>query len=371
MEKNKNVVEMHSTWLAVNSIIGCTNGCKYCFLQATGDNTRKPKIIVPAKEAINQLMESKYYNPEIPIFLVPNTDPFLNESNIKEVHQLLECLAKLHLPNPITLSTKCLIPLDFVEYLSSLTKDGMKIVIYLSYSGLGKKYEPNVKHEDIESNFINLAKYHIPIINYFRTFIPENSDPKKIKEILDFVSKYTNVSVTTGLALKEDFIDKIDFWDVTKTKKSECLGAISLWPKAAYDYLFENYTHSQNNFQTNTCALAEILKKPSPGYYNTNECLKYNHCSQKQRELCAKYQNDNLFIPERLHLALTHLGIDDKNIEIIIKKDSILLKNVDLKAGDASYLTFVLNKKVTLDKKRDDDNAFNSSFTNSKYLIIK
>ena len=371
MEKNKNVIEMHSTWLAVNSIIGCTNGCKYCFLQATGDNTRKPKIIVPAKEAINQLMESKYYNPEIPIFLVPNTDPFLNESNIKEVHQLLECLAKLHLPNPITLSTKCLIPLDFVEYLSSLTKDGMKIVIYLSYSGLGKKYEPNVKHEDIESNFINLAKYHIPIIHYFRPFIPENSDPKKIKEILDFVSQYTKVSVTTGLALRKDYIDKIDFWDVTKTKKTECLEAISLWPEQAYNYLFENYTHKQNNFQTNTCALAETLKKPSPGYYGTIECQKYNHCSKEQRALCAKCQNQNDDLQERLHNLLVRLNINTDGMEVIIEDNGILIKNADIKAGDASYLTFALGKKVTIDKKREDDNVFNSSFTNAKYLIIK
>ena len=28
----RTVVQMHATWLAVNSVIGCTNGCKYCFL---------------------------------------------------------------------------------------------------------------------------------------------------------------------------------------------------------------------------------------------------------------------------------------------------------------------------------------------------
>ena len=247
----------------------------------------------------------------------------------------------------------------------------MQFVIYLSYSGLGKKYEPNVNYDDIKSNFKRLHENNIPIIHYFRPFIPENSDPKKIKEILDFVSQYTKVSVTTGLALRKDYIDKIDFWDVTKTKKTECLEAISLWPEQAYNYLFENYTHTQNNFQTNTCALAETLKKPSPGYYGTIECQKYNHCSKEQRALCAKCKNQNIDLQERLHNLLVRLNINTDGMEVIIEDNGILIKNADIKAGDASYLTFALGKKVTIDKKREDDNVFNSSFTNAKYLIIK
>jgi len=27
------LVEMHSSWLVLNSIVGCTNACKYCLLQ--------------------------------------------------------------------------------------------------------------------------------------------------------------------------------------------------------------------------------------------------------------------------------------------------------------------------------------------------
>ncbi len=27
------VIEMHSSWLAINSVVGCPNGCKYCLLQ--------------------------------------------------------------------------------------------------------------------------------------------------------------------------------------------------------------------------------------------------------------------------------------------------------------------------------------------------
>lgn len=366
-----NIIEMHDTWLAVNSIVGCTNGCKYCFLQATGDNLNKPKVLVTPEEAITKLFKSKYYNSTIPVCLLPNTDPFLNQNNIKYVTALIDHLATKEVKNPLILITKCFIPDEFIAKINFLMQKGMQFVIYLSYSGLGKKYEPNINYDDIKSNFKRLHENNIPIVHYFRPFIPENSDPKKIEEILNFVSQYTKVSVTTGLALRKDFIDKIDFWDVTKDRKEECLKAISLWPEQAYNYLFEDYHHSQNNFQTNTCALAETLKRPSPGYYGTTECQKYNHCSKEQRALCASFKNQNLDIKEKLHNLLVRLNIDTEHIEVIIEDNGILIKNADIKAGDASYLTFALGKKVNIDKKRDDDNVFNSSFTNSKYLIIK
>lgn len=368
---NDKVIQMHDTWLAVNSVVGCTNGCKYCFLQATGDNLTKPKFLATPEEAINKLFNSKYYDETIPVCLLPNTDPFLNKKTIQYTKELIKLLAEKKIKNPLILITKCFIPDNFIKYLSTLIKEGMKFIIYLSYSGLGRKYEPFVKHEDIESNFKRLAENKIPIVHYFRPFIPENSSPETIKKVLDFVNQYTNISVTTGLALRKDFIDKIDFWDVTTTKKEDCLNAISLWPETAYNYLFENYSHSQNNFQTNTCALSQSLEKPSNEYYGTFECKNYNHCSATQRERCAASSNKEQNIEEKLHYLLKRLGINDKHIEVEIKEDGILLKNADIKSGDASYLTFALGKKVSIEKKRDDDNVFNSSFTNSEYLIIK
>ena len=118
---------------------------------------------------------------------------------------MLEILAKNKISNPIILITKCLIPNEFVEFLSDLIKDGMNIVVYLSLSGLSKFYEPNINHANIKINFCNLASKGIKIIHYYRPFIPENSDAKSITDILDFVSQYTNVSVITGLKLKSDF----------------------------------------------------------------------------------------------------------------------------------------------------------------------
>jgi len=38
------LVDMHSSWLVINSIVGCTNACKYCFLQDKNNHLHQPKI---------------------------------------------------------------------------------------------------------------------------------------------------------------------------------------------------------------------------------------------------------------------------------------------------------------------------------------
>jgi DNA polymerase III delta prime subunit len=283
---------------------------------------------------------------------------------------MLDILAKNKISNPIILITKCLIPNDFVDYLSNLVKNGMRLVVYLSYSGLSRFYEPNINHENIKINFRNLASKGIKIIHYYRPFIPENSDAKSIAETLDFVKDYTNISVTTGLKLKSDFIDKIDFWNITSTAKEKCLNASGVWPKTAYDYLFGETKPNQNIFQSNTCALAQTLEVPSPQYYGTHECKHCNNCSEEQKRRCAAFKKNAPTIDD-LKKQLNKLGKYNETIEIFQNEHAIIIKNSELTTGDCAYLSYVLGIKVTIEKKREDDNYFNSPFTNTDAYIVK
>lgn len=371
MNANNKVIEMHDTWLAVNSIIGCTNNCKYCFLKSTSSNHTKPIVKLSAEEAIACLFSSKYYNDKIPVCLLPNTDPFLNEANIKYLETMLKILENKKVTNPIVIITKCLIPDNFINYLSELTSSGMQIVVYLSLSGLSTKYEPNINHENIRLNFHNLASHGIRVIHYYRPFIPDNSDASSITNMLDFVNQYTNISVVSGLKVKPDFIDKLEFWDITKTSKLECLNSSGVWPKEAYDYFFKNYNHKQTIFMTNSCALSQALHKPS-SYYNTDECLNNNHCSKEQRALCAEFRkNPNKNIDKKIEELLNKIGKYNESIKIIKNENSIVIKNANLTIGDTAYLTFMLGQKVSIESKKDDDNFFNSPLTNAKPYIVK
>ena len=189
--------------------------------------------------------------------------------------------------------------------------------------------------------------------------------------MLDFVNQYTSVSVITGLKLRSDFIDKIDFLPLAKTNPEACINASSIWPHEAYDFFFKDYQHSQNVFQTNYCALAQTLEEPCPQYFGTFECKNYNHCSPEQRKRCRTFQkNQPQNVDQLLFDLIKRLGKYNSEIELVREDNNIIVKNSKLTIPDAAYLTRILGYKISIEKRQEDDIHFNSSITNSKPLIF-
>ena len=368
------VIEMHSSWLAINSIVGCPNGCKYCLLQATNDNNCFPRQLVSPKEAVNQLLEYKYYDKDIPLCLLPNTDVFVNSKNIEYLLDLLQELENQNIKNDLIIITKCNITDNVIKKVNKIKEKGQNVVFYISYSGLEKDIEPRISEEILQNNFKKLKENNIDVIHYFRPFLPQNSDPKRIEEILNFVNKYTDVSVTTGLALIETFIDKIECWNEVKVNRELCLKANCVWPESAWNYFNEDYSHKQQVFQTNTCGLNTKLKRPSTQYYGTEECLNYNHCSKEQRERCklAHQELKKELIKEKCLILLTKLGFNTESIEFNFDKfGSLELRNIDLKISDASYLSYKLGVKVYISTNKIVSNTYNSTLNGAKPLVLK
>ena len=368
------VIEMHSSWLAINSIVGCPNGCKYCLLQATNDNNCLPKELATPKESVKQLLEYKYYDKDIPLCLLPNTDVFVNPKNTKYLLELLDELDKNNIKNDLIIITKCRITDEVIDKVKYLKLKGQNVIFYISYSGLGKDIEPRISEQVLKDNFKKLKENNIDVIHYFRPFLPQNADPKKIKEILDFVNQYTDISVTTGLALIETFIDKIDCWDEIKKNKEASLKANCVWPESAWNYFNNNYSHSQQVFQTNTCGLNAKLNRPSTQYYGTEECLKYNHCSKEQRERCrlAHQKLDEQLVILKCFSLLEKLGFDIQKVGYHFDEyGSLELKNIDLKISDASYLSYKLGVKVYITTNDIVKDTYNSTLNGAKPLVLK
>lgn len=368
------VVEMHSSWLAINSILGCPNGCKYCLLQATGDNNCFPKQLSTPKEAVETLLDYKYYDKDIPLCLLPNTDVFVNPKNFKYLLELLDEIEKHNIKNDLIIITKCKIPEEMITRAKKIKENNQNIVFYISYSGLGKEIEPRISEEILRDNFKRLSENGIDVIHYYRPFLPQNSDSKKITEILNYVNQYTDISVTTGLALIETFIDKIECWDEVKKNKDKCLKANCVWPENAWNYFNDNYSHKQQIFQTNTCGLNTKLKRPSTQYYGSFECQNYNHCSEEQRERCrlAHQQLNRELIISRCKRLLEKLDFDITNVEYVFDGyGSLELKNIDLKISDASYLSYKLGVKVYISTNNIVKTTYNSTLNGARPLVLK
>lgn len=368
------LVDMHSSWLVINSIVGCTNACKYCLLQDRGNNLCSPKILGTPQETIDELLKFPYYDKTLPLCLFPNTDIFLNGTNIKYLLETLDELEKNNVSNDLVLITKCLIPEEVLCRLKNMQDNGRKVVVYLSYSGLDEKIEPNVKHEDIKQNFANLYHLGIPIVHYYRPFIPQNSSPEQIKEVLDFVHQYTPVSATMGLMYVPTMIDKDKMWDYLRdVNPIDLQRATSIWTESAWEYFYKDYDSSQFFYQTNTCALNTVLKRPSTQYYGTYECENYNNCDPEQRKLCRKYvmevYQDEII--SRLNELLNKLGMMGEYSYEFDDQHGLKITGLPLDVKSLSYLSYLLGIKVYVTQGRGLNDIYNSSLNGAKPLVLR
>ncbi len=365
------LVDMHSSWLVINSIVGCTNGCKYCIL---GNNSNcKPKINGTPYETIKQLLSFKYYDEKLPLCLFPNTDIFLNQSNINYLLTTLDLIETFSINNPLIFITKCLIPDNVISKLQELKASGRDIVVYLSYSGLNEVYEPNINYNDILINFKNLKDANIPTIHYYRPFISQNSNPKKIREILSLINYYTDISAIMGLMYIPSIENDKELWkEFENVPIKDLKKAISIWQESAWDYFYKNYDSNQYFYQINSCALSTILKQPSQ-YYGSYECKNFNNCPKEQRERCrlnsiSINKEDKL---KQLDLLLKRLGYNaDYEIEFD-KEKGIKLNNIDLDVKTLAYLSCVIGIKVYVPNGKALNDIYNSTLNGGQHLILK
>lgn len=352
-EKRENV-ELHNSWLALNSIVGCTNACKYCFM-GMDKNCAFPHYYATPEEVIQELLQFRYYDSSLPICLYPNTDIFLNQNNVNYLMQTLDLILKYHIPNDLVVITKCYIPESVLERFQKMIQKGHTIVVYLSYSGLGKEIEPNVNHEKLRDNFRRLKEKDIPTVHYYRPFVSQNSDPKKIQEVLDYVHQYTPVSVVTGLMLDGKRANYLQFFRGLKSFDSyDFTGYSSVWPASSWNYFHKNYQHSQLFYRINTCAYHTVLKRPCSMYYKSREC-KSCHCSEEQRERCrASFCLKRKTLEKQLHYYLQKLGVTSTYLFRIHRNNTLELIGEPLKSQDYIYLSHMLGILVYMKQNNTD-----------------
>ena len=375
IKKNINyypIVDMHATWLVLNPVQGCPKKCKYCFLAERNLNGVLPNVLISPEVAIDQLIKSEMYMPDIPLCLFSQTDAFVTKENIEYIKQLIYLIDEKKINNPIIFISKCEIPDSFIDFLDPYIKKGHKFIFFLSYSGLESDIELGVVKKQIEDNFIKLKRRNINIIHYWRPFLPQNSSKEQIDKIYNFVRKYADASIIIGLKTSNSIIDNIDWKELTAVRE-DAINSDNVWTKEAYDYVWNELKYKSDYpiFQTTSCALALVLKKAERKFfYNTKICNECNLCPISQRKICFKNVNKRKKIGKKevqKILKKLNIKIEDKNIEI--KEDILYLKNTELKRTQISMITELLQIK-TIACSSVNDYYWNTSINNKEILKL-
>ncbi|WP_406834885.1 hypothetical protein ACICHK_00410 [Streptomyces sp. AHU1] len=284
------VIDQHDTWLAINPVQGCPKNCGYCYLQDLGLTRTKPEVLVTPEETLSQLLAHRYYHRDLTLALYTCTDALATPVTRAHLTRLLDVLGASPVRNPVCLITKCAVPDDVVDCITRNRAAGLPIQVYLSYSGLGPDIERGIDHDALRATFPRLHAAGIPLIHYWRPFLPQNSTPDVIDHVMDWVTRYADATVAVGTKIKPTALQQITgLWPQLADPHLDPQAADSLWPRPAWEWLRhvpDRYAHHPI-FQTNSCALAYVLHRSDrAGVLNTPTCLSANRCPTAQRDRC-------------------------------------------------------------------------------------
>lgn len=341
------------TWLGeTKGVEGCPVNCTYCFFKLDGLTPIKPKQINTPEEMLKLLPLSSYYQESIPVNFGSQTDVFSTKQNIDYYSKLLELYGSSEYRNPLIFITKRRIPETFIELSKQIPQD---VIFYVSYSGLASTgLEPAVNESDQRENFVILHDHNVPVVHYWRPFMPQNSTESQFRKILDHVSKYSTCSVVNGLRLNSGIKDNVArYWQQLNTVDFDFSTLGEVWPRGVRSNLrkivINEYPEYPVFFGNTPCSVSKSLKSPDrAGLFNGRMC-KESNCNQ--RTVCREHyqppSNDTVFyeaqqrgisadrIEFRDGMVVIEGEVDTQNIVYLRNKlhYPILSSNVDYISG--------------------------------------
>lgn len=382
MQDIKPIISRHSSWLVINSVQGCPNQCKYCFLKKSNLTGCKPKVLCSPQEAIKLLLNYKYYDIKTPIVLMVNTDVFGTKDNEIYLNELMKEISQNKIKNPITFVTK-LKPTGIINEGIDILRKTNKIIAYISYSGLDNAIEVGVNHKKTRECFEYFHDLNIPIIHYWRPLIPQNSKPEIMQEIINYVSQYATASVFGGLKVFDFMENQIsDLWKELKDIIDNSQNGMEKITK--YDAIFPFEPKELNKiiklpnnypiFKRNICALNYVLNKSDDidsSFYKTDSC-NISKCPKCLSENCKNIFNKNKKIDGIEENAIKSI-LDKYNInnQFKIIGKTIFFKN-KLTVEETTFLKSILNCNIKFlnNKKNNNEKYWASAITGAEDIFI-
>jgi len=203
------VVDQHATWIALNPIQGCPKACSYCFLHERGQAAVRPEALASPDAAVELLLASEFYEPDRPVALYTWTDVMARPDSRAHMAFLLEVIARRRLTNPVVLITKCHVPDDTIEMMRRIRDQGVRLVAYLSYSGLGADIERGIRRVAVVDNFPRLTQAGVPVVHYWRPSMPSSATQDRMREVMDWASRFARCTIAAGLKVESAALPRL------------------------------------------------------------------------------------------------------------------------------------------------------------------
>ncbi|KJS57686.1 hypothetical protein VM95_38135, partial [Streptomyces rubellomurinus] len=113
---------------------------------------------------------------------------------------------------------------------------GQRVIVYLSYSGLGPDIERGIDHTALRDNFPRLHAAGIPIVHYWRPALPQNSTPAAIDTVLALATRYADCTLSIGLKVPPGSRRQMEaLWPALADPALDPESADSIWPDPQWE----------------------------------------------------------------------------------------------------------------------------------------
>jgi len=344
-------IVLAKNFLCLNSVVGCKNDCIYCYKHGWDiENPFIPQVVFESKEIVANLLNHRYYHPNIPLAVHNSaTDPFQKEV-AKTTFKILDGIEALGIPNIVGLITKEYLSFETIKRIESYKN--IRPIVFVTYSLLPKKYERVVDERRLET-MKNLSKSKLKKVLYFRPIIKGvNDNEETVKKIVDLGEKYFDCIVRSSIkvdintieymAKKGVYIDPnydigLNIHDSVKQMLPGIREKVDLiLAKSKIPY-----------YKKTSCAISYLFEQSD---YNTQWIKPKIYCSK----LCPKKQSKKCQLAsgkkvksKNIAKILEHLGL---KYNFSILKDKVVIKADDAFYSDIKYMRMVLNFPVMISK---------------------
>jgi DNA repair photolyase len=309
------LVDQHATWIAVNPVQGCPKACVYCFLNERGQTSVRPEQLATPAEAIDSLLASPLYDRTRTVALYTWTDVMAVPASRAHLAQMLDLLTRRELPNPVVLITKCHIPDDTIAAIITARHSGLRVIVYVSYSGLGPDIERGIRHDAVAANFPRLAEAGVPVVHYWRPAFPASATTENMRRVIDWTSRFARCTVAAGLKVEQAAVPRLAQVWPELADTAGVADAEGVYPRPFWEFLHGvAQLHPRYPlFHTNSCALAYVLGQPDQfGVLGSTVCRLRNTCPPAQRDVCSAAARGRCSLThEEIGAALRRRGLAD------------------------------------------------------------